>query len=153
MVCACCGEDRDATALASLVCHDDIKLCRGCIGWLMGQAGGLDVTPTLPVRDVGASASFYESAGFRVELYDDGFAFVRHGDQSVFDLGRVTDLDPAANHAGCYIITGDTDAWHAQCVDAGLTVTDVEDKPWGMHEYTLTDPDGNAIRVGRSLAP
>ena len=33
---------------------------------------------------------------------------------------------------------------------ANLTVTPVSDTPWVMHEFTLTDPDGNNIRVGWS---
>ena len=73
------------------------------------------------------------------------------GDRSVFDLDRVADLDPATNHAGCYIITEETDDWHARFVAAGLSVTAIEDMPWNMHEFTLTDPSGNHIRIGRSL--
>jgi hypothetical protein len=30
-------------------------------------------------------------------------------------------------------------------------VTAVEDKEWGMHEFTLTDPSGNSIRVGQNI--
>lgn len=33
-----------------------------------------------------------------------------------------------------------------------LQVTAVEDMPWRMHEFTLTDPSGNTIRVGRSVS-
>ena len=31
-------------------------------------------------------------------------------------------------------------------------MTAIEDMPWGMHEFTLTDPSGNHIRIGRSIA-
>ena len=31
-----------------------------------------------------------------------------------------------------------------------MRVTAVEDKPWGMHEFTLIDPNGNRIRIGTS---
>ena len=34
---------------------------------------------------------------------------------------------------------------------SGLNVTSVEDKPWGTHKFTLTDPSGNNIRVGRNV--
>ena len=36
---------------AALRCHDDITVCRTCIGWLRGKAGVVDVTPTLRVDD------------------------------------------------------------------------------------------------------
>ena len=94
--------------LAPLLCHDEIKVCRVCVGWLMRRTGGVDVTPTLPVRDMSEATRFWEAAGFDVEHYDDDFAFVHLDDQSVFDLDRVDGLDPATNHAGCYIIT---DEW------------------------------------------
>jgi uncharacterized glyoxalase superfamily protein PhnB len=136
--------------VTALQCHDDIKVCRICIGWLNTQAGGVDVTPTLPVRDMDEAARFCEAAGFDVDLYDDGFAFVRANDQSLFDLDRIDGLDPSTNHAGCYIITGEVDAWHSRFEAAGLDVTPLEDMPWGMHEFTLTDPSGNHIRIGRS---
>lgn len=135
--------------MSALLCHDDIKVCRTCIAWLMRNAGGVDVTPTLPVRDMGEATRFCEAAGFDVEQYDEGFAFVHFDDQSVFDLARIEGLDPATNHAGCYIITDDADTWHARFAAAGLSVTSIEDMPWGMHEFALTDPSGNRIRVGR----
>lgn len=137
--------------MTALRCHDEVKVCRAYIGWLASQAGVVDVTPTLPVAEMAAAVTFYESAGFDVERYDDGFAFVRFADQSVFDLDLVVGTDPATNGAGCYLITRDVDAWHQRFAVAGLPVTPIEDTPWGMHEFTLTDPSGNSLRVGRSV--
>jgi uncharacterized glyoxalase superfamily protein PhnB len=147
--CYCCGEERDPTMVAALQCHEEIKVCRVCIGWLMRRAGGVDVTPTLPVADMETAAGFYETAGFEVRRYDDGFAFVSLNDQSVFDLDRIETTTPATNGAGCYIITDDVDPWHARLRAEGLPVTAVEDMPWNMHEFTLTDPSGNHIRIGK----
>ena len=138
--------------VAALLCHEEIKVCRVCIGWLRERAGGIDVTPTLPVVDMAEAVGFCEAAGLDVERYDDGFAFVHRNDQSVFDLDLCADMRPDANHAGCYIITPDVDEWHAHLVTAGLPVTQIEDMPWGMHEFTLTDPSGNHIRIGRRSA-
>jgi catechol 2,3-dioxygenase-like lactoylglutathione lyase family enzyme len=153
MECSCCGEDRDASMVAALQCHDDIKICRICIGWLMPRAGGLDVTPTLPVSDMEVATRFYEAAGFDVEHYSEEFAFVHLDDQSAFDLDLKPGTDSGTNGAGCYIITEDVDDWHGRLLLAGLPVTPVEDQPWGMHEFTLTDPSGNRIRVGKSTPP
>lgn len=137
--------------VASLLCHDEIKICRECVGWLNERVGGIDVTPTLPVADMVAAVQFCEAAGLDVQRYDDGFAFVHLNEQSVFDLDLIPGMDPAANHAGCYVITDDVDAWHARLVAAGLNVSPVADQPWGMHEFTLRDPSNNNIRVGRNL--
>jgi uncharacterized glyoxalase superfamily protein PhnB len=150
--CSCCGEERDDSMVASLHCHDEIKICRVCVGWLNQRVGGIDVTPTLPVTNMDDAVQFCEVAGFDVQRHDDGFAFVHLDDQSVFDLDLVEDMDPLSNHAGCYIITSDVDDWHARLVTAGLQVTSIEDMPWGMHEFTLTDRSGNNIRVGRTVS-
>ena len=127
-------------------------MCRICIGWLFRRAGGIDVTPTLPVADMVESISFYESAGFEVEPYDAGFSFVHLDDQSFASLDLIEGLDRSGNHAGCYVMVEDVDGWHDRLAAAGLRVTDAEDMPWGMHEFTLTDPSGNSIRVGRNVS-
>ena len=151
MECYCCGEDRDASKGAALACHDDIKVCRVCIGWLRSRAGVPDSTPILPVRDMDEALTFYEQAGFDAEVYEGGgHAFIHREDESVFDLGHVERLDPSTNAAGCYLIVPDVEDWHSQLVGAGLPVTPVEDQPWGMTEFTLTDPSGNNVRIGRS---
>jgi catechol 2,3-dioxygenase-like lactoylglutathione lyase family enzyme len=148
--CSCCGEERDV--VVPLLCHDEVKVCRVCIGWLRSNAGVIDSTPILPVLDVDAAVAFYERAGFEVHRYaGGGYAFVRYDNQSVFDLDLAEPvLDRAANKAGCYLITPDADAWHLRLTADALPVTGLEAKPWGMTEFTLTDPDGNAIRIGRS---
>src|SRR6266536_5330952 len=42
------------------------------------------------------------------------------------------------------------DAWHARMSAAGLPVTPLQEEPWGMREFTLTDPSGNHLRIGRA---
>ena len=41
---------------------------------------------------------------------------------------------------------------HRHLEAAGLPVSDVRDEPWGMREFTLTDPFQNNIRIGRSTS-
>jgi uncharacterized glyoxalase superfamily protein PhnB len=154
MKCSCCGQsDR---ALAVLPSRDDIHLCRDCLEWMHGQVG-IDSTPTLPVVELTEAVSFYERAGFGVRVYvedehepGEGFAFVDFDGQSVFDLD-VTEIDPGRNGAGCFLIVQDPDAWHARMTTDGLPVTPIADQPWGMREFTLTDPFGNKVRIGRGL--
>jgi hypothetical protein len=146
--CSCCGQERDT--LVTLGSRDDVQLCPVCINWLVHRVGVVS-TPTLPVQRIADAQRFFERAGFDVHVYEGGgFAFVERDGQSVFDLDEITDLDVDANHAGCYIVTHDVDDWHAHLVAAGLPVTEVHDEPWGMHEFTLTDPFHNNIRIGQS---
>ena len=138
--------------MAALGCHDTMMVCRGCIGWLREKAGLLDVTPTLPVVDMDESLEFYEAAGFNVQVYEGGgFAFVRHDDESVFDLGLEPDMNPTTNKAGCYVIVPVPDDWHAMFTDLQYPVTELGDEDYGMREFTLTDPSGNHLRFGHSI--
>lgn len=152
MTCACCGKDKRTEPLRS---RDDVALCRDCLEWLLGRIG-VTSTPTLPVLDLPDAVAFYERAGFSVRVYRDehgeggeGFAFVDFEGQSVFDLDAAPDLDPAANRAGCHLITTEADTWHARMQSEDLPVTALADQPWGMREFTLTDPSGNRVRIGR----
>jgi len=56
--------------VASLQCHEDVRICRVCVGWLRQRAGGVDVTPTLPVRDID-EASRFTAAGLPVTPVQD----------------------------------------------------------------------------------
>ncbi len=152
MTCSCCGQEHEVVALRS---RDDVHLCRSCVEWLAGQLG-VTSTPTLPVTGLPEAVAFYERAGFGVRVYKgpegepDGFAFVDFEGQSVFDLG-VADIDPSRNGAGCYLVVRDVDGWHARLTAAGVPVTPAADQPWGMREFTLTDPSGNNVRIGAPL--
>ena len=129
-------------------------LCRECVEWL-GERLGVTSTPTLPVLHLAEAVSFYERAGFGVRQWIEadgtpgGFAFVDFDGQSVFDLG-VEPIDPDRNGAGCYLNVADPDAWHQRMSASGLPVGPIDDQDYGMRDFTLTDPSGNRIRIGRS---
>ena len=69
-----------------------------------------------------------------------------------------TELVPAHSAAGCYIRVLDVQALHAACSASGLPevgiprVTRLEDKPWGLREFAIVDPDGNLLRIGQVIA-
>ena len=58
LTCSCCGEPRDESETAALQCHQDIRICRACIGWLAQSSGMLDVTPTFPVVNMDDAIRF-----------------------------------------------------------------------------------------------
>ena len=95
---------------------------------------------------------FCEAAGFDVERYDDGFAFVHLDDQSVFDLDLMPTWIPRRTTPVVTSSPTTSTTGTPASSTAGLQVTPIEDMPWGMHEFTLTDPSGNNIRVGRNVS-
>ena len=146
--CACCGGDFAHANLVSLLCHSDIGLCAGCIGWLASQSGQfLRAVPMLATDDVAASAAFWTKAGFDVETYDDGFAAAsRDG----IELHLATPPADGRERGEAYLHARDVDLLHDAWRDAGVDVSEVVDQPWGMREFSVVDPGGNRVRVGRS---
>ena len=111
----------------------------------------LPATPILPVADMDAASGFYRAAGFTVEAYDDGYSFVLHDGREVLHLAAIEDMDVPANRAACYLHRRDVDAIHGSWRAAGMAVTPVGIKAWGMREFSVTDPSGNLVRVGSNL--
>lgn len=102
-----------------------------------------------PTLDMATSIEFYRSLEFEIEAYDDGYAWVRHDGREVLHLARVEDLDVDANRAAGYWHVQDTDRWHHRL--AAGAPGPVIDQPWGMREFSLTDPSGNLLRVGQNI--
>ena len=106
--------------------------------------------PILPVRELAEASALWTSAGLTVEVYDAGYAFVLADGCEIVHLAVQPSLDPAANPSACYIHVADVRDWHDRLADAGLPVTEVRDEPWGMTEFSVRDPSGNLVRVGRA---
>jgi len=107
--------------------------------------------PILSVRDLREAGVFWTRAGLSVEEYDDGYAFVLADGAEVVHLALHPSVDPDTNLSACYLHVADVVGWHDRLADAGLPVTDVRDEPWGMSEFTVRDPSGNLVRVGRAV--
>jgi hypothetical protein len=49
-----------------------------------------------------------------------------------------------------HLIARDAEGWHGRMAAAGSPVTEMADQPWGMREFTLTNPSGNRVRIDRA---
>lgn len=122
----------------------------GTSGEDAGMSEHLVAVPILPVRDMAEAVEFWSRLPhLEVEEYGGGgYAFVRHLDAEVIHLDHRPELNRLDNMAGCYLHVPGIDALRATLASAGMQVSEVRDEPWGMREFTLTDPDGNTIRLG-----
>jgi hypothetical protein len=115
--------------------------------------------PILPSRSVGATVAFYKPLGFEggPHAADSGYAILRRG---AVELHFFThrELVPAESSAGCYIRVHDVESVYRAFRASPLPRTGIprmeplEDKPWGLREFALVDPDGNLLRVGQIIA-
>ncbi len=112
--------------------------------------------PILPSRSLPDTLAFYNRLGFEGKILGecDSYAILTRGTVEIHFF-RHPDLRPAESHAGCYVRVADVDTMHGAMAAAGLPgrgiprLDRVSDKPWGMREFGLVDPDGNLVRIGQ----
>jgi len=103
-----------------------------------------ELVPIFRVADARAAAPFYERLGFEVvrehrfEPHLPRYVFLRRGDVHLHLSEHTGDAPP-----GCvaYFYVDDVDAV------AATVGAEVETVPWGR-QFSLTDPDGNRLRIG-----
>lgn len=106
--------------------------------------------PIFAVRDVEKAVAFYRDVlGGKGEwLWGEPptFAGVRLGEVQLM-FNRQPELAAAIEGHEHYLFAEDVDALHAQhaAADAPI-VSPIENKPWGIREYTVRDPDGYHLR-------
>jgi len=111
------------------------------------------LTAILPCNDLDASEAFYARLGFRrtdeetggeYRILADGRGGALHLTEAVEDW-----LVPGRNPFGLYLYADDVDALAAAVRGETIERGGPEDKPWGMYEFSLSDPDQTLVRVGR----
>ncbi len=109
------------------------------------------IVPNLPVRDVRAAQRWYrDMLGFDIHwIWEDNFGSVGL-DHVEFFLYESDDPRPAV----CSIFVDDVEAVYASCRERGAEiVAELELKPWKVREFSVRDPGGNILRIGRGEEP
>lgn len=114
--------------------------------------------PILPSRSLGYSVDFYKRLGFTggIHEFNSDYAILRRGEVELhfFTHSR---LVPSESSAGCYIRVLDVDSIYRsfssqQLPRSGIPRMELlEDKPWGLREFAIVDPDGNLLRIGQII--
>jgi hypothetical protein len=120
------------------------------------------LTAILPCNDLDASESFYNRLGFSrpqsekpAKREDDNYRILSDGKGGHLHLTDAVEgwLVPGRNPFGLYLYTDDVDALAARFKGEMLERHGPEQKPWGMYEFSLSDPDETLVRVGRRSTP
>lgn len=102
------------------------------------------LTAIVPCNNLDLSESFYRRLGFEHRSGDDGYRMLHDGRGGEIHLTKAVEgwLVPGRNPFGLYLYTEQVDDLAAKMGCAA------EDKPWGMYEFSLSDPDKTLVRVG-----
>lgn len=111
--------------------------------------------PEIPVSDLKTAAAYYESVlGFSIDWGDDdgGIMGISKGHCRMF----LTNNSFRAHHGNAAPILVWLNVDSKESVEElyrlwrdnhAKIVSPPESKPWGLHEFTAADPDGNLFRV------
>lgn len=115
----------------------------------------VEIKAFVPARDFDASKAFYVALGFEVPWSSDDLAYVRHGDTS-FLLQKFFVAAHAHNFM-MHLLVQDVDDWHRHVLASGvlekfgLRIEAPQERPWGMRDFTLTDPTGVLWRIAQNV--
>ncbi len=100
-------------------------------------------TPELPVRDVEEAQRYYRDRfGFEIAWHnrEGRLGAVCHGDCAVF----LRETDGAIHPATFWIFTEDVDAAYAEVSKRDADIVDpINNKPWGLRQFSVKDLNGN----------
>ena len=116
--------------------------------------------PEIPVRDIAAAAAYYQNnLGFTLDWGDEelGLAGISKGNCRMFLANQ--------QYRKAYGNVGPTLTWlnldskeevdelyRAWSASSAKLMSAPESKPWGLHEFTAADLDGNLFRVFHDFA-
>lgn len=111
--------------------------------------------PEIPVQSIAAAAAYYQdSLGFTLDWIDEGLglAGLSRGECRVFmaneqfrkNRGNVGPIMTWLNLSSIEVVDELHREWSAAKVNV---ISPPESKPWGLHEFTASDLDGNLFRV------
>ena len=105
------------------------------------------------VRDIRRSRSFYEGLGFEV-LADRGSFVVLAWEGHRLFLDERPDLPPPPEHphANVRVMVADVDSFWERARDSDArVVSPLEDRDYGLRDFTILDPDRFGVRFGTRL--
>ena len=111
--------------------------------------------PEIPVRSIAAAAPYYQNClGFSLDWGDDelGLAGISRGDCRIFlaneqfreEYGNV---GPTLTWLNLNSKEEVNELYRDWSSTNAKVISAAESKPWGLHEFTAADPDGNLFRV------
>jgi catechol 2,3-dioxygenase-like lactoylglutathione lyase family enzyme len=117
-----------------------------------GHSAGVFWTaiPILPSTDLDRTAAYYESVGLHLIERSEGYLRLHSGSVEL----HFSTAEDARTPGEAFVHVPDAGRLWKRLRSEGVTgLGPVEDQPWGLREFVLTDPDGNRLRVGSAAPP
>jgi len=107
--------------------------------------------PELPVSDVEKAQEYYRDIfGYKIEwIYPTKeIGAISKGENVLFFRKREGEFDPAVH----WVFADDVDVTYNKLVNSGAKIVeDIEDKQWGLRQFTIEDLYGNRFHIHHDL--
>jgi uncharacterized glyoxalase superfamily protein PhnB len=110
----------------------------------------------LAVKDLKVEADYYkDKLGFDLDFTAPGWEFLSFGDFKIM-LGECADemtAEATGNHSWyAHVIVENVDEVYEEFVERGAQIlSKIENKPWGIREFSVVTPDGHRIGFGQMI--
>ena len=110
----------------------------------------------LAVKDLAIEAAYYkDKLGFDLDFTAPGWEFLSFGNFKVM-LGECADqmtAEATGNHSWyAHVIVENVDEVYFELIERGAKIlSKIEDKPWGIREFSVVTPDGHRIGYGQTI--
>jgi uncharacterized glyoxalase superfamily protein PhnB len=110
----------------------------------------------LAVKDLKTETAYYiDKLGFDRDFTAPGWEFLSFGDFKVM-LGECSDemtAEATGNHSWfAHVLLKNVDDVYREFIDRGAQIlSPIQDKPWGVRDFTVKTPDGHRIVFGQLL--
>lgn len=114
------------------------------------------VCPIFPSSDFNRTSSFYDQLGFQeaARFEEHGYMILARDRVEIHFFSAQGHMATEYSDHGCFVRVEDTNALSAefetlQLDDQGApSFAKAEEKPWGVCELVIVDPDNNLLRMG-----
>lgn len=113
-----------------------------------------EIKAFVPAKDFELSKKFYKDIGFTMASEGGGVAYFYRSSASF--LLQDYYLAELANNFMMHILVEDVEAWWNHIDESGVVakygakLSDIEQQPWRMRDFCLTDPSGILWRIGQN---
>ncbi|QBK05358.1 glyoxalase [Hylemonella gracilis] len=113
-----------------------------------------EIKTFVPAKDFELSKRFYADLGFQQKSEGGGIAYFAHG-RHAFLLQDYYAQEFADNLA-LHLLVEDVQAWSRHVAERGIAerygvrVTALTEQPWGITDFTVTDPCGVCWTIGQN---
>ena len=121
----------------------------------VSQLDAIELRVLVPSKDFRRSKRFYQDLGFTLTWCEEGSAYLRFRTCS-FTLRDFYQKE-LAEHLTMQLLVPDVNIWHKTVSrrdivgNYGVEMSPMVQQPWGMREFTLTDPSGVLWRIAQNI--